>query len=86
MSEKLNEILEISQMADGEKEAVIWTGSFKVKGKLYTDQAKLKEGIVTFTDAVVCHHFDDCKCKDEAACYKWINIFEEHIIAFSILH
>lgn len=86
MSEKMHKILEVSKMAEGETEIVVWTEAFKVKGKLYTEQAKIEEGVVTLTDAIVCRHFEDCQCDENSHYYKWVNVFEEHVVGFSIIH
>lgn len=86
MSERVRKILDVSKMAQGEKEIVIWTSAFKVKGKLYTEMDKLEEGVVTLTDAIVCRHFEDCQCEENSHYYKWVNVFEDQVIGFSVIH
>lgn len=86
MSDKIRKILDVSKMAGDEKEIVVWTEAFKVKGKLFTDMNKMEEGVVTLQDAIVCRHFEDCQCEEQSHYYKWVNLFEEQVIGFSIIH
>ena len=86
MSEKAIKILQIAEQAENAEGIVVLTDSFKAKGKLYKDKSKTVEGIITLTDAVVCPHFSECECKESLTSHHdWLNIFEENIVAFTIL-
>ncbi|MFA6988877.1 MAG: hypothetical protein WC197_02305 [Candidatus Gastranaerophilaceae bacterium] len=86
MSEKLAKVIQIAQMAENAEEIIIMTDAFKARGKLIKDKSKTVEGVVTLTDATICPHFDICECKKSLnSKHEWLNIFEENIIAFTII-
>lgn len=86
MSEKLAKVIQIAQMAENAEEIIIMTDAFKARGKLFKDQSKAVEGIITLTDATICPHFDICECKNTLnSKVEWLNIFEENIIAFTVI-
>lgn len=84
---KLKKILEISEKAESLK-IEIWTKSFKVEGVL-CECEKFEKGIVTLKDASVSSLLGICKCEGDCDCkdakYEWFNIFEDHVIAFTII-
>lgn len=88
------QILKLAQESNNAEKIIIFTDSFKVYGRLYTEKSREK-GIITLQDAMICDAFDDCdfgendSC-DECGCedypsYDWLNIIDEKIIAFSLL-
>ena len=85
MVDKIKRLFEIYELSENPKEIIIFTGAFKVRGKLFTDKNKLKDDIVTLTDAVVCPPFEKCQCEEQAQYYEWMNIFDKEIIAFSVV-
>lgn len=85
MADKIKRIFEIYELSENPKEIVIFLENFKVRGKLFTDKSKIKDDVITLTDAVVCSHFDKCQCEETAKYYEWLNIFDKEIIAFSVL-
>jgi len=85
MSNKVKKIFEIFELVQNPKEIIIFTQAFKVKGTLITDKNKLKDEVITLMDAVICPHFEKCQCEDAAKYVEWLNIFEEDIIAFSVV-
>ena len=86
MSEKLAKVIQIARMAENAEEVVIMTDAFKARGKLFKDQSKAVEGVITLTDATICPHFDVCECKNSGnSHHEWLNIFEENIIAFTVI-
>lgn len=85
MVDKMKKIFDIYALAENPKEIIIFTEAFKVRGKLFTDKAKIKDDIITLTDAVVCPVFEKCQCEDQAQYYEWLNIFDKEVLAFSIV-
>ena len=85
MSDKIKRIFEIYEISHNPKEVVIFTSAFKAKGKLLIEKSKIKDDIATLTDAVICPHFEECQCEENAQNIAWLNIFEKDIIAFSII-
>lgn len=85
MVDKIKRIFEIYELSESPKEIVIFMQNFKVRGKLFTDKTKMKEDLITLTDAVVCNHFDKCQCEETAKYYEWINIYDKEILAFSVI-
>lgn len=86
MSEKLTKVIQIAEQAQNAEEIVLFTDSFKAKGKLFKDKSKAVDGIITLTDAVVCPLFDKCECKGSLSTHHdWLNVFEENIVAFTVL-
>ena len=86
MGDKIKKILAVSESAEHSDQIELWTKTFKVFGTLLTDQSKLIEDVVTIKDAKICKHFDGCECgKGKTECSQWLNVFEDQIIAFSIL-
>jgi hypothetical protein len=85
MVDKLKRILDIYELTPNAKEVVIFTSAFKARGKLLTDKRKIKDELVTLTDAVICPHFEKCQCEENAHYLEWLNIFDKDILAFSIL-
>lgn len=81
----LERIYKASDMANGIKDIVVFTQSFKAYGTIVKDHKDSLKNILTLKDASICHHFDECSCNIESPKYEWLNINEEKIIAFSIL-
>lgn len=95
MSKRARLLSEIYDMTDNPKEIIVFTSVFKAKGRFLRDDSKRKEGLITLQDATVCNHFYDCTCDDCSCenadcqegiqCYKWLNIIDKEVIAFSII-
>lgn len=85
MSDKIKRIFEIYELSNNPTEVIIFTPTFKAKGRLLTDKSKIKNDLITLKDAVICPHFEKCECEGNAQCIKWLNIFEKKIIAFSVI-
>lgn len=85
MVDKMTRILEIYELSTEAKEVVVFTASFKARGKLLTDKSKLKDDLVTLVDAVVCSPLEKCQCESTAQYFEWLNIFDKDILAFSII-
>lgn len=87
MSE-LKKILEIAEKA-GSKKIEIWTSSLKIEGELFDDREKIEKGVVSLKNAVISSLAGECNCGDNCTCktgkYDWFNIFEDRIIAFTII-
>lgn len=95
MSKRARLLNEIYDMTQDPKGIIIFTSAFKAKGSLLRDDMKRKDGVITLQDATVCNHFYDCtcdectcenaECQEGIQCYKWLNIIEKEVIAFSII-
>lgn len=85
---KLKKILEIADNADSAK-VEIWTESFKASGTVFNDKNKLEKGIVSLKNVSVLSLLGLCECEGDCSCkadeYEWFNIFEDHVIAFTVL-
>lgn len=79
---KLNKIIEIAEMS-GSEEIEIWTNSFKAMGTLFKDKSRIEKGIVSLQNPIVSPLFVEDVCADTK--YDWLNIFEEQVIAFTIV-
>jgi hypothetical protein len=82
---KLKKVLELAEKAGSEK-IEIWTSSFIATGDLFQDKDRLEKGIVTLQNAKVTSILH--KCDSECGCdklFEWLNIFEDQIIAFTII-
>lgn len=78
---KLTKIIEISELTNSDKIS-IWTNSFKVSGKLYKDKEKLEKGIVSIESPSIKPFLPGC---EPESTHDWLNIFEDQIIAFTII-
>ena len=85
MVDKSKRLFEIYDLSKEPKEVIVFTESFKARGKLLTDKLKMKDDIITLMDAVVCPPFEKCQCEEQAQYHEWLNIFDKEIIAFSII-
>lgn len=85
MSEKFSKMLTISERSEGSDQVEVWTQSYIVRGHMLKDKTKAIEGVVTLTDANIMPVFCECGDSHEPKIHRdWINIFEEHIISFTI--
>jgi len=85
MVDNMTRLLEIYELSPDAKEVVIFTCTFKARGKLLTDKSKIKDDLVTLIDAVICPAFEKCQCEETAQYYEWLNIFDKDILAFSVI-
>lgn len=85
MVDKTKRLFEIYELTNNPKEVIIFTAAFKARGKLLADKMKIKDDIITLTDAVVCPPFEKCQCEEQAQYHEWLNIFDKEIIAFSVV-
>lgn len=85
---KLKKILEIAEKT-GSKKIEVWTKTLKAEGELFNDKEKLEKGIVSLNNAYISSLVGECHCGDSCTCkagkYEWFNIFEDHIVAFTVL-
>jgi len=79
---KLKKIIEIAEQA-GSTEVEIWTNSFKAMGTLLKDKDRIESGIISLQNPIVSPLLVECECTDSM--YDWLNIFEEQIIAFTVV-
>ena len=79
---KVDRIIKIAEFASSKK-IEVWTTSFKVVGTLLTDEDKIAKGIVTIINPII-HPLLGNEVESELK-YEWLNIFEDEIIAFSIV-
>lgn len=85
MVDKFRRLFEIYEITENPREVVIFTSSFKARGKLLTDKGKIKDELITLKDAVVCPPFEKCQCEEHAQYYEWLNIFADDVLSFTIL-
>lgn len=85
MSEKLTKVIKISDLAHSDH-LEIWTPTFKAVGSLFKENGKILNGIVTLSNAKVYPLFNE---EHKESCFSverdWLNIFEDKIIAFTVL-
>lgn len=79
---KVSKIIEIADQAKS-TQVEIWTSSFKVMGTLFKDKDRLEKGIVSIQNPIVSPLLVECECTDSM--YDWLNIFEDQIIAFTVV-
>lgn len=79
---KLEKIIEIAEQS-GSVEVEVWTNSFKAMGTLLKDKDRIEKGIVSIQNPIVSPLFIECDATDSA--YDWLNIFEDQIIAFTLV-
>ena len=85
MSEKLEKVIGIANLAEHSDYIELWTPSFKVKGTLIKDLDKAVDGVITVKHATVCPHFGECSCKPDTVTHEWLNVFEDQVIAFTVI-
>lgn len=79
---KLQKIIDIAELT-GSEEVEVWTNSFKVMGTLLKDKSRIEKGIISIQNPIISPHLIENECTDTA--YDWLNIFEDQIIAFTIV-
>lgn len=79
---KLEKILEIAEQADS-NQIEIWTDSFKVMGTLFKDKERIANGIISLENPIISPLLVECECTDSM--YDWLNVFEDQIIAFTVV-
>jgi len=85
MADKAKRLFEIYELAKAPKEVIIFTNSFKARGKLLVDKEQIKDEIITLMDAVTCLPFEKCQSEEHAQYHEWLNIFDKEILAFSVV-
>lgn len=85
MSERLQKVINISEHAHS-SQVEIWTNTFKATGSLFKRDNEIVEGVVTLKNAKVYPIFnEDSKCSCTSVEREWLNIFEDKIIAFTVI-
>ncbi len=79
---KVEQIFKIAQNANCSDRIIVFVNSFKIVGRLYKD--KYVDGILTLVNATICNSLENFECSFSHHSYKWLNIFEDEIIAFSV--
>lgn len=79
---KVEKIIKIAECT-GSSKIEVWTTSFKVEGTLLTDEDKIAKGIVSIINPII-HPLLGNEVESELK-YEWLNIFEDEIIAFTIV-
>lgn len=79
---KLEKIIEIAEQA-GSNEVEVWTNSFKAMGILLKDKDRIAKGIISIQNPIVSPLFIESAITDSA--YDWLNVFEDQIIAFTVV-
>lgn len=79
---KLEKIIEIAEKT-GSDEVEVWTNSFKAMGTLFKDKDRIAKGIISIQNPIVSPLFIECDKTDST--YDWLNIFEDQIIAFTVV-
>lgn len=82
MANKVEKIIKIAEDA-GSEEIEIWTNSFKAMGTLFKDKERIEKGIISLKNPIISPLFIENECTDSA--YDWLNVFEEQIIAFTVV-
>lgn len=82
MSNKIKKIFKIAEDA-GSTEIEVWTNSFKAMGTLLKDEERIEKGIVSLKNPIISPLFIENECTDST--YDWLNIFEDQIIAFTVV-
>lgn len=82
MEKNIFDVIESS----GSNEVLIWTSHLKIHGFVYMEKENRLKDMITLNGALVCtHHDKECHCSDDKNRYKWLNLAEEKIIAFTVL-
>lgn len=85
MSEKLKKVIEVSDLAHSDY-VEVWTPTFKAVGSLFKEEGKTYEGLITLSNVKVYPLFHE---EHKESCFTverdWLNIFEDKIIAFTVL-
>ncbi len=82
MSKRLEKIIKIAEEA-GSEEIEIWTNSFKAMGTLFKDKERIEKGIVSIQNPIISPLFVENECTDTT--YDWLNVFEDQVIAFTVV-
>ena len=81
---KVESIMKIAQNVDNSDKIILFSKSFKVVGTIVKESDMISKGILTLRNATVCNSLENFECSFSHHVYKWLNIFEDEIIAFSI--
>jgi len=81
---KTEKILKIAKEAGNADRVIVFVNSFKIVGHLYQESDMIEKGILTMQNATVCNSLENFECTFSHHTYKWLNIFEDEIIGFSI--
>ncbi len=81
---KTERILKIAKEANESDRIIVFVNSFKIVGHLHKESEMHEKGILTLKDATVCNSLENFECTFSHHTYKWLNVFEDEIIAFSI--
>lgn len=82
MANKLEKLIKIAEET-GSEEIEIWTNSFKAMGTLFKDKDRIEKGVVSIKNPIVSPLFVESECADTT--YDWLNIFEDQVIAFTVV-
>ena len=82
MTTKLTKIIKIAEEA-GSDEIEIWTNSFKAMGTLFKEEERVEKGIISIKNPIITPLFKENENEDSP--YDWLNIFEDQVIAFTIV-
>lgn len=82
MTNKLEKIIKIAEET-GSEEIEVWTNSFKAMGTIFKDKERIEKGIISLQNPIVSPLFIEDECADST--YDWLNIFEEQVIAFTVV-
>lgn len=82
---KIEKIIEIAKNVNESCKVIIFASSFKVVGKILKKSDMISKGILTLTNATVCNSLENFECSFSHHTYDWLNLFEDEIIAFSVL-
>lgn len=85
MSEKLKKIIEIANDANHSNEVEIWTNSFRARGIIVKEPGRTVDGIISLADARIIPFITDIENSVDIILHNWLNIFEDQIIAFTVL-
>lgn len=82
MANKIDQIIKIAEEA-GSREIEIWTNSFKAMGTVFVDKGRIEKGIISIQNPIISPLFIEDERTDSV--YDWLNIFEDQVIAFTIV-
>ena len=84
--EKIIHIAEkIEERTEQKMKIIVFTHSFKALGNLVTESDMISKGILSLQNAIICSSFENFDCTTAHHSYEWLNLFEDQIVAFSII-
>ena len=82
---KVEKILDIAKKIEETNKIIVFTHSFKALGTIVTESDMNSKGVLTLRNAFICSSFENFDCTISHHSYEWLNLFEEQIVAFSII-